>query len=45
MTAYQLLNQEVLVVSKDGQRKHAGSFWENMTKPKFLGGLGFRDIE
>jgi hypothetical protein len=31
--------------SKDGERKTCWVSWENMTKPKFLGGLGFRDIE
>jgi hypothetical protein len=31
--------------SKDGKRKMCWVAWEEMTKPKYLGGLGFRDIE
>ncbi|XP_071680070.1 uncharacterized protein [Lolium perenne] len=31
--------------SKDGKRKTCWVAWEEMTKPKSLGGLGFRDIE
>jgi hypothetical protein len=31
--------------SKEGKRKTCSVAWEEMTKPKFLGGLGFRDIE
>ena len=31
--------------SKDGQRKTCWVAWDDMTKPKFLGGMGFRDIE
>lgn len=30
---------------KNGERKTAWVSWETMTKPKFMGGLGFRDIE
>ena len=32
-------------VSKDGQRKTCWVSWEKMTQPKYLGGLGFQDIE
>ena len=31
--------------SKNGQRKPAWVFWATMSKPKFMGGLGFRDVE
>jgi hypothetical protein len=31
--------------SKDGKRRACWVAWEEMTKPKFLGGLGFRDLE
>ena len=31
--------------SKQGQRKPAWVSWRTMRKPKFMGGLGFRDIE
>jgi hypothetical protein len=31
--------------SKDGKRKMSWVSWEEMTKPKYMGGLGFRDIE
>ena len=31
--------------SKDGQRKTAWVSWKTMSKPKFMGGLGFRDVE
>lgn len=31
--------------SKNGQRKTAWVSWNTMTKPKFMGGLGFRDVE
>jgi hypothetical protein len=31
--------------SKDGKRRTCWVSWEDMTKPKYLGGLGFRDIE
>ena len=31
--------------SKDGQRKTCWVAWDDMTKPKFLGGMGFRDIQ
>ena len=31
--------------SKDGKRKMCWVAWEEMTKPKFMGGMGFRDIE
>jgi hypothetical protein len=31
--------------SKDGKRKACWVAWEDMTKPKYLGGLGFRDFE
>ena len=30
---------------KEGQRKPAGVSWEVMTRPTYLGGLGFRDLE
>ena len=30
--------------SKNGQRKTAWVSWNTMTKPKFMGGLGFRDV-
>jgi hypothetical protein len=30
---------------KDGKRRTCWVAWEDMTKPKHLGGLGFRDIE
>ena len=30
---------------KEGQRKPAWVSWEVMTRPKYLGGLGFRDLE
>lgn len=31
--------------SKDGQQKTCWVTWEDMTKPKYMGGLGFREIE
>lgn len=31
--------------SKEGERKTAWVSWEEMTKPKYMGGLGFRDTE
>ena len=31
--------------SKQGKRKPSWVAWEEMTKPKHLGGLGFRDLE
>jgi hypothetical protein len=31
--------------SKEGKRKTCWVAWDEMTKPKYLGGLGFRDIE
>lgn len=31
--------------SKNGQRKPAWVSWNTMSKPKFMGGMGFRDIE
>lgn len=31
--------------SKEGKRKTCWVAWDDMTKPKFCGGLGFRDIE
>ena len=31
--------------SKEGKRKTCWVGWEEMTKPKYMGGLGFRDIE
>lgn len=31
--------------SKNGERKTAWVSWKTMSKPKFMGGLGFRDIE
>ena len=31
--------------SKKGERKTAWVSWEVMTQPKFMGGMGFRDIE
>ena len=31
--------------SKEGRRKTSWVAWTDMTKPKFCGGLGFRDIE
>jgi hypothetical protein len=31
--------------SEEGKRRTCWVVWEEMTKPKFLGGLGFRDIE
>jgi hypothetical protein len=31
--------------SEDGQRKLAWVSWKEMTKPKGMGGLGFRDID
>jgi hypothetical protein len=31
--------------SKAGERKTAWVAWEEMTKPKYMGGLGFRDTE
>jgi hypothetical protein len=31
--------------SKEGKRKPCWVAWEEMVKPKFFGGLGFRDIE
>lgn len=30
---------------KNGARKTSWVSWKTMTKPKFMGGLGFRDIE
>ena len=31
--------------SKEGKRRTCWVAWEDMTKPKYMGGLGFRDIE
>jgi hypothetical protein len=31
--------------SKEGKRRACWEAWEEMTKPKYLGGLGFRNIE
>ena len=31
--------------NKNGQRKVAWVSWQTMSKPKFMGGLGFRDVE
>jgi hypothetical protein len=31
--------------SKEGKRKTCWVAWEDMTKPKYMGGLGFRDFE
>jgi len=30
---------------KEGKRRTCWAAWEDMTKPKYMGGLGFRDIE
>jgi hypothetical protein len=31
--------------SKEGERRTCWVSWKDMCKPKYLGGLGFRDIE
>jgi hypothetical protein len=31
--------------SKEGKRRTCCVAWEDMTKPKYMGGFGFRDIE
>src|SRR6185436_13872529 len=31
--------------SKEGKRKTCWVAWEEMSRPKYMGGLGFRDIE
>jgi hypothetical protein len=31
--------------SKDGKRRTCWVAWEDMTMPKYMGGLGFRDME
>jgi hypothetical protein len=43
--ALKLFVSQILVGSKDGKTKPAWVSWKDMTRPKGMGGLGFRDIE
>jgi hypothetical protein len=39
------LIRKFLWVSREGEKKPCWVSWENMTAPKHIGGLGFRDLE